>query len=90
MTHTHPTPDAMALSVDFTFNLKSSLYCTILNTLRQAGEQVACVCVCVLLLYLCRGFCIWPDLLALYVGDLQDRKQQLKCILDVVCAVGAL
>ena len=29
-------------------------------------------------------------MLALEMGDLQDRQQQLKCILDVVGAVGAL
>lgn len=43
-----------------------------------------------LMLNLCRGLCGGSAVLALDVGDLQDGHQQLKCILDVVGAVGAL
>lgn len=45
---------------------------------------------CVLLLCRCCWFCVGPTVLALEMRDLQDRQQQLKCILDVVGAVGAL
>lgn len=42
------------------------------------------------MLNLCCGLCGGSAVLALDVGDLQDGQQQLKCILDVVGAVGAL
>lgn len=42
------------------------------------------------MLNLCCGLCGESAVLALDVGDLQDGQQQLKCILDVVGAVGAL
>lgn len=45
---------------------------------------------CVLLLCRCCWFCVGPTMLALEMRDLQDWQQQLKCILDVVGAVGAL
>lgn len=51
-----------------------------------------CVCVrlCVLVLCLCCWFSGRLAVLALDVGDLQDGQQELKCILDVVGAVGTL
>lgn len=45
---------------------------------------------CVLVLCLRCWFCGGTTVLALDVGDLQDGQQQLECILDVVCTVGAL
>lgn len=67
-----------------------------MDKLRQAGGQLVfeeceriCVCVCVLVLCLCCWLCAGLRV-SLDVGNLQDRKQQLQCVLDVVDAVGTL